>query len=61
MRTQAEQGKRVFRSIDEFRQVFFPNAYRERVIDREAGAPKEFGTGIAEELLRGARQRLANK
>ncbi len=50
--------KKTYRSFAEFEKTFFPNAYEEEISESRNKEPKEFGTGLAIELLEGIKQKL---
>lgn len=53
-----KQSKKVYRSIAEFKEQFFPNSYAKELAHEKSQDPKSFGTGLVQELLEGVRQQL---
>ena len=53
-----KQTKKVYRSITEFKEHFFPNSYAKELARKKSQDPKSFGTGLVQELLEGVRQQL---
>lgn len=52
------QTKKVFRSIAEFKRHFLPKSYEKELMDEKSKHPERFGTGLAEEFLKGVRREL---
>lgn len=51
--------RRVYRSVDEFDERFFPNYHESRLSQKRREEPSSFGTGLAKELLDDIRSRLS--
>jgi len=55
---QTKQPEKVYRSIEEVREHFFPNFYEKEEELEKHQNPETFGTGLAQELLEGIRREL---
>ena len=53
-----KETEKVYRSIAEFKKHFFPNAYEKELADKRSQDPKNFGTGLVQELLENVKQEL---
>ena len=53
-----KQTKIVYRSIVEFRKHFLPKSYEKELSHEKSKHPERFGTGLAEEFLKGVRRKL---
>ena len=53
-----KQTEKVYRSIEEFKEYFFPNFYEKELANEKKRDPKYFGTGLIQELLESVRQEL---
>ena len=51
---------KVFRSIEEVRQHYFPDAYRKEQEMKRMEDPKSFGTGLVKDLMDALRKELKN-
>ena len=51
-----KQAEKVYRSIAEFKEQFFPNSHAKELAHEKSQDPKNFGTGLVQELLEGIRQ-----
>ena len=51
-----KQTEKVYRSIAEFKEQFFPNFHAKELAHEKSQDPKNFGTGLVQELLEGIRQ-----
>ena len=51
-----KQTETAYRSITEFKEHFFPNSYEKELVDEKSRDPKNFGTGLVQELLEGVKQ-----
>lgn len=53
-----KQTEKVYRSIAEVKEHFFPNSYAKELAHKKSQDPKSFGTGLVQELLEGVKQQL---
>ena len=53
-----KRTKRAFRSIVEFKKHFLPKSYEKELLNEKSKHPERFGTGLAEEFLKGVRREL---
>ena len=53
-----KQTEKVYRSMAEFKEHFFPNSYQKELERKRSQDPKSFGTGLVQELLEGVKQQL---
>ena len=51
-----KQTEKVYRSMAEFKEYFFPNSYQKELEHERSQDPKSFGTGLVQELLEGIKQ-----
>ena len=55
-----KQTEKVFLSIEEYKEHFFPNAYEKEMEEKKGRDPKRFGAGLVQELLESVRQESRN-
>lgn len=53
-----EQTEKVYRSIAEVKEHFFPYSYQKELKRKKSQDPKSFGTGLVQEFLEGVKQQL---
>ena len=53
---QKRQTEKVYRSVAEFKEHFFPNSHEKELAHEKIQDPKSFGTGLVQELLEGVKQ-----
>ena len=53
-----KQTEKVYRSMAEFKEYFFPTSYQKELEHEKSQDPKSFGTGLVQELLEGVKQQL---
>ena len=58
---QKEQTEKVFRSMAEFREHFFPISHQKELERKRSQDPKSFGIGLVQELLEGVKQQLRKR
>jgi hypothetical protein len=58
MKEKNKQRKKVYRSVEEFEEEFFPTAHEKKLAEKRSKEPSTFGTGLATELLESIRQQL---
>ena len=51
-----KQTEKVYRSIAEYKEHFFPNSYEKEIAEKKSQDPKEFGAGLVQELLENVRR-----
>ena len=50
--------KKVFHSIVEFKEHFLPNSHKKELLREKSQDPESFGTGLAQEFLKGVQKEL---
>ena len=53
-----KQTEKVYCSITEFKEHFFPNSHKKELAHKKSQDPKAFGTGLVQGLLEEIKQEL---
>ena len=53
-----KQTEKVYRSVAEFKENFFPNSHEKELAHEKIQDPKSFGTGLVQEFLESVKQEL---
>lgn len=51
-----KQTEKVYRSLSDFKEHFFPNSHEKELAHEKSQDPKNVGTGLVQELLEGVRR-----
>ncbi len=58
MESKGKQERKTYYSMKEFEKEFFPQSYKEKLVEKRSKEPSMFGTILATELLKSIRQQL---